>query len=803
MSELSGQQACNLGRQLYQSTDAAGIEEALTYITPDLKRDEWAQVLMAIQHELGEGGKSIADYWSSGGQSYTEKAFREAWRSCKQHGNQKGTVTIATLFHLAKQGGYKPHKNNLPYQQSPTPKKPPAPPPDAAKQREKAIEKANVLWAKGTPAIEHPYTQKKGLEPVGLRVLGDGLLIPMRDADRQLVSIQTINKGGRKLFLKGCPTSGLYHAIGKPKDNTLIVCEGWATGQSIHMATRLAVAVAFSSGNLNNVAQILKEKNPGYKIVIAPDNDESRHAIDIAESGARQYDCQVVIPQFPEDTNGTDFDDLRQTVSLEEVKRQIMNCRYQLTSENVEANPVQRAEQAIHWPDYPLEALGPVLSQAALAIAQTVQTPLHLSGQSVLAAAALAVQALANVQIDNRVHPLSLFCLTVGESGERKSGADYLALKPHREWERQQHKAAKEEIELYQNELDTWKRDRQVALKKGGHGLDGFKPEPAPPVQPVFICEEPTLEGLQKSFRFGLPSQGLYSDEGGQFFGGHAMNPDNALKTMAGLSKFWDGSPIKRTRAANGESWAGFNRRLSCHLLTQPIVASGVLTDQLMQQQGILARFLIASGDHRFGQRPYHRPSSDDLTAIENYQAAITVLLEKPWVEDEDGGLILTTIRPSQDAMNLWITAYNAIEGELADGGEYQAIRPAASKAAENIARIAGVLAAFAGQSQIDAATMQNAIQLGDYYLEQYRLNTRSGKNHIAEDKAQKLLTWLKSRNTPTIDVDTISTNAPNTTGAHGSVDRTRAMMQRLADTDSVLCTKLNNQNRPSEWKIS
>ena len=80
------------------------------------------------------------------------------------------------------------------------------------------------------------------------------------------------------------------------------------------------------------------------------------------------------------------------------------------------------------------------------------EVPKHLAGQSVLAAVALAVQARANVQIDNRVHPLSLFCLTIGESGERKSGADYQALKPHREWERQQHKEAREEAEAYHNE---------------------------------------------------------------------------------------------------------------------------------------------------------------------------------------------------------------------------------------------------------------------------------------------------------------------------------------------------------------
>jgi hypothetical protein len=624
----------------------------------------------------------------------------------------------------------------------------------------------------------------------------------MYNADKKLTCIQKIDpdpKPGEKekKFEYGCQAKGCYYPIGKPTDSTLVIVEGWATGKSIHLATGLAVAVAFSSGNLPNVARLMRENHPDFEIVLAPDNDENRHAIEIAESAARQHHCQVVMPQFPEGSTGTDFDDLRQAESLEEVARQVMGCRYRPIFE-----AVTKTETVIEWPDYPLEALGPVLSEAAQAIANTVQTPLHLAGQSVLAATALAVQARANVQIDNRVHPLSLFCLTIGESGERKSGADYLALKPHREWERQQHKDANEEFETYRNELDTWKRDRQEALKKGGRGLDGFKPEPAKPLQPVFICEEPTLEGLQKSFRFGLPSQGLYSDEGGQFFGGHAMSADNALKTMAGLSKLWDGAPIKRTRAANGESWAGYHRRLSCHLLTQPIVAGTVLNDPLMQQQGILARFLITSGNHLFGKRPYRKPCPNDLAAIGRYQAAISKLLAEPWDIDEDGALELITVYPTNEAMALWVQAYNLIEAETADTGDYETIRAAASKSAENIARMAGIMAMFAGQSEITADTMENAIALGDYYLEQYLRHTHTGHQFAIQDQTKRLLDWLKSQGRGDVDIDTISKNAPTETGVRGSVNRVRTAMQRLVDSDAARIATVNNRHLPSAWKL-
>ena len=187
---------------------------------------------------------------------------------------------------------------------------------------------AKAFWDKGKPATEHPYADKKGLKPDNLRVSGEALLIPMRNVDKQLSSVQIIQPDGKKLFLKGCAVSGCYCSIGKPIKNTLVIVEGWATGMSIHLATGLAVAVTFSSGNLPKVAALMREKYPDFEIVLAPDNDESQHAIDTAESAAREHGCQVAVPQFLEGTEGTDFDDLRQSVGLDEVKRQIEVNRY-------------------------------------------------------------------------------------------------------------------------------------------------------------------------------------------------------------------------------------------------------------------------------------------------------------------------------------------------------------------------------------------------------------------------------------------------------------------------------------------
>ena len=116
-----------------------------------------------------------------------------------------------------------------------------------------------------------------------------------------------------------------------------------------------------------------------------------------------------------------------------------------------------------------------------------------------------------------------------------------------------------------------------------------------------------------------------------------------------------------------------------------------------------------------------------------------------------------------------------------------------------NAARLRGH-EAFYGPA--GGATMQNAITLGDYYLEQYLLNTRSGKRAVIDDQQEKLLEWLRSLKRKRVDVDTINRMAPKETGARGSVDRARVMMQRLFDSGSVRVAAFNNRELPAEWEL-
>ena len=273
--------------QVYAPTSPADISTALQYISPDMDRDSWVRIGMAIQSELGDAGFDLFDTWSSSGETYQPAEMRSAWKSFKPGGNSKGTATIATVFKIAQGSGYRHQKSDQPFQ-PPPPLKPAETEAEATQKRQAAMDKAKAFWDKGKPAESHPYTDRKGLKPDNLGVSGDALLIPMRNVDKQLSSVQIIQPDGKKLFLKGCSVSGCYFAVGAPVDKTLVIAEGWATGMSIHLATGLAVVVAFSSGNLPKVAGLMRERRPGFEIVIAPDNDKSQHAIHKAEAAARE-----------------------------------------------------------------------------------------------------------------------------------------------------------------------------------------------------------------------------------------------------------------------------------------------------------------------------------------------------------------------------------------------------------------------------------------------------------------------------------------------------------------------------------
>src|SRR5690349_7480658 len=87
---------------------------------------------------------------------------------------------------------------------------------------------------------------------------------------------------------------------------------------------------------------------------------------------------------------------------------------------------------------FPIEVLGKILGNAAHGIAQIIQVPIAISGQSILAAATLAVQGHADIELPTgQKKPLSGFFLTVASTGDRKTASDDEAMRPVQTYERE------------------------------------------------------------------------------------------------------------------------------------------------------------------------------------------------------------------------------------------------------------------------------------------------------------------------------------------------------------------------------
>ena len=105
------------------------------------------------------------------------------------------------------------------------------------------------------PVTSHSYLKARQVHSYGeLKQYGDALVLPLRDAEGDLHSLQFIGVDGVKKFLRGGHVAGCFFTLADKRSGPLVICEGYATGASIHEATGHAVVCAMNSGNLPEAA---------------------------------------------------------------------------------------------------------------------------------------------------------------------------------------------------------------------------------------------------------------------------------------------------------------------------------------------------------------------------------------------------------------------------------------------------------------------------------------------------------------------------------------------------------------------
>lgn len=399
---------------------------------------------------------------------------------------------------------------------------------------------------------------------------------------------------------------------------------------------------------------------------------------------------------------------------------------------------------------YPLDALGDVLGGAARAIHRVVQAPAGLCGQSVLSAASLAAQAHADVFTHGAPEPLSLWHVTVGDSGERKSGTDKWALWAHREVERADADAYRQAMADHEVALSSHKAAARAAEK--GKDADAIRANleklgaaPEPPLAPWLLLPEATLEGLHKLYQSGHGSLGLFNDDAGDFLDGHAMNRDNRTKSAAGFSKLWDSGEFSRIRAGDGAA-KFYGRRLSMHVMVQPVIAERLLSDDVLCGQGFLPRCLVAWPQSTIGTRMYREGDLSRDPALLRYWSRMRDLLttDPPLRQGSRNELEPRALVMAPDARAHWIEIANAIEADMR--GEFAGIQAWAGKAASQVARIAGVLTVVEepGAGLIRRDTIGRAAALALFHLREAARVIGTSSVPARVRHAEALLEWCR-----------------------------------------------------------
>jgi putative DNA primase/helicase len=311
----------------------AEIDEALSFVSPDVARGDWVQIGMALKAELADAGFDLFDRWSQGSDKYKAKDCKSTWRSIKASGG----VGLGTLIKAAQDAGWKlrPDERDEADRQRYAA--------EMAERRRVAQEQlaAEAAWrgrmadavAAGCQKLcqwladnqnseqQSPYLQRKqvanhggyvvaapvllvvddldesswivsgehiksffvefnGMDEVrkdrrSVRKLSAGdLVLPLTNAGGVIRSVQIIYKSGTKSFPRHGDKSGCAIEM-RGDDSVLLLAEGYATAASVHWATGRTAIACLDAGNLVTVASIIAERMPGKRLLICADDDET------------------------------------------------------------------------------------------------------------------------------------------------------------------------------------------------------------------------------------------------------------------------------------------------------------------------------------------------------------------------------------------------------------------------------------------------------------------------------------------------------------------------------------------------
>lgn len=378
--------------------------------------------------------------------------------------------------------------------------------------------------------------------------------------------------------------------------------------------------------------------------------------------------------------------------------------------------------------EYPASALPPKLYDAVSRLERSIQSPFAMIASSAIAAIALASQRGYLVERKpGLVLPVGMAFMTLALPSERKSATDSRLLLPIRNFENRLDSQTLEKLKEWrvaQAILNAKKTGITRAITRSiTRGEDAseyeqklitlLKSASEKPKHTRLIANDATADAILQFLQNYGNSCGVMIDEGGLFF------DSRASKHAALFAALWSGND-RRVDRTNDDSFTLRSPRFTISIMTQPKVLHSFLANKgkHWRDTGLLSRFLFSYPVSTIGFRAedVNFPIVADLSA---YDARILEILSSAPCS---GSVENVTLKFEDSARRSLAEYANLIEINIRPNAFYSDISDAASKIAENAARMAALFHIFEGyEGPIKEDTLSRAISICNWHLAEFK----------------------------------------------------------------------------------
>jgi hypothetical protein len=167
-------------------------------------------------------------------------------------------------------------------------------------------------------------------------------------------------------------------------------------------------------------------------------------------------------------------------------------------------------------------------------------------------------------------------------------------------------------------------------------------------------------------------------------------------------------------------------------------------------------------------------------------------------VEQETGEIRPRLARIEGAAYQAWAGFHDRVERDLGESGRLTLVQGFASKAADNAARIAAILAHLEGVLHPSAEHVERAALLMNYYLEAMALHTEEAQIDRKELQAREVLDAIRDKFGGQLSAQDFN-RMPN---AYRSAGKVRPLLALLVEAGHLQVSAVNQQQKPRAWRI-